>query len=168
MKLAGVAAGLVLAGFCIAPGAEAAAFKSFSECTIGRRVATDSNQTGVITGNSTSASICNVRMDAGGDTHYFLFWMLHDAGGSAETDDKLVPGKYACRSFSGGQMSYDFMDVIIAGPTTYQSGGGTYSFRLDARSRQITFLNGPLAGHPAKLTDGPTIQFAATSCRLER
>jgi hypothetical protein len=71
---------------------------------------------------------------ARGDVLHFL--LLHDVSGSKETDDKLVPGKYACRSFSRGQMSYEFMDVAVTGPTTY--GGG--------RQRSFGFIWIPIRG----------------------
>jgi hypothetical protein len=162
------AASILLVGIVFAGGAQAAAFKSLQECTVGRHVGNGSNETGVITGVSNSASICHVKMDRRGDVQHFLFWMLHDAAASKETDDKLVAGKYECRSFSGGQLSYDFMDVVVTGPNTYKADGKTYRFRLDAASRQITFENGPFAGRPAKLADGPSINFNATSCSLQR
>jgi hypothetical protein len=160
--------GILLLAALFGSAAQAAAFKSLKECTVGRRVATGSNETGVVTGTSYSASICHVRMDQRGDEQHFIFWMLHDAGGSKETDDQLVPGKYGCRSFSGGRLSYDFMDVVITGPNTYSADGRTYRFHLNANSRQIVFENGPFAGKPAKLADGPSINFSATSCSLER
>jgi hypothetical protein len=167
---AGVALSIVLwmrVTMC-ATAAQAAAFKSMKECTAGRRVANQSNEPGVITGVSNSASLCQVKMDQRGDVHHFLFWMLHDVSGSKETDDKLVSGKYACRSFSRGQMSYDFIDVVVTGPTTYVADGKNFRFHLDPNSRQITFENGPFVGKPAKLADGPSIDFSATSCNLEK
>lgn len=168
MKAEYSAGSILLAAIVCAGGAQAATFKSLKECTVGRHVANESNETGVVTGVSNSASLCDVKMDRGGDVQYFLFWMLHDAGGSKETNDKLAPGKYECRSFSGGQMSYDFMDVVVTGPNTYKADGTTFRFRLDPKSRQITFLSGPFAGKPAKLADGPSIDFSATSCSLEK
>ena len=60
------------------------------------------------------------------------------------------------------------MDVLVTGPNTYKAGGSTYRYHVDAKSRQITFDNGPFAGEPAKLADGPSIDFSATSCWLEK
>jgi len=36
------------------------------------------------------------------------------------------------------------------------------------RSGAITFQNGPLAGKPGKLIDGPSIQLGATTCQLAK
>jgi hypothetical protein len=135
MKSIWSAASILLAGMICAGAAHAATFKSLNECTVGRHVANESDEPGIVTGISNSASLCHVKMDRRGDVQHFIFWMLHDAGGSKETNDKLVPGKYACRSFSRGQMSYDFMDVVVTGPNTYKAGGSTYRLHLDATSR---------------------------------
>lgn len=44
----------------------------------------------------------------------------------------------------------------------------TRTTRVDAQSRRITFLNGPLAGRAAKVIDGPSISFAGTTCQLAK
>ena len=147
--------------------AKADTFKSVNECTPGRHVADKDDVRGTVV-RIAQGTMCDVRLDGSGSTTYYIFWMLHDAGGSAETNDHLVAGKYECFSFSDGHANYDFMDIILTSPTTYRSGGGNYSLHVDAQSRRITFLNGPLAGRPAKLMDGPSIGFSGTTCQLAK
>lgn len=160
-----------VASLCVvAASAQAAEFKSSKECTVGRRVANSQGDTGtVISIDKYMDTNCDVRMDKDGSTGYFIFWMLHDAGGSAETDDKLVSGKYACYSFSGGRNDYTFMDVVITGPNSYRADGRSYRYRLDAKTRMITFENGPFGGKTAKLVSGPAIDFQTnTTCSLQK
>lgn len=83
-------------------------------------------------------------------------------GGSA-----LRPGKYPCYTFSGGRLNYTFMDVLITGANTYSSGGQSFRFH-QAAGNKIVFENGPLAGHPATLAPGPSINIGATTCDLEK
>jgi len=161
---------LAAAALCVvAASAQAAEFKSPKECTVGRRVATSQGDTGTITSlDKYNDSMCDANMDNGKDG-YFLFWMLHDAGGSAETDDKLVAGKYACYSFSNGRNDYTFTDVVITGPNSYRADGRSYRYRLDAKTRMITFENGPFGGKTAKLVSGPSIDFQTnTTCDLQK
>ena len=89
--------------------------------------------------------------------------LAQDAKGSGV----LRPGKYACYTFSGGRLSYTFMDVLITGTNTYSSGGETFRFH-QAAGNQIIFEDGPLAGHPASLAAGPGINLGATTCDLEK
>ena len=89
--------------------------------------------------------------------------LAQDAKGSYT----LRPGKYPCYTFSGGHLNYTFMDVLITGPNTYRSGGQTFRFH-QGPGNQVVFENGPLAGHPAKLTPGPSINIGATTCDLEK
>ena len=86
-----------------------------------------------------------------------------DASGSSA----LPAGKYACYTFSGGRLNYTFMDVLITGANTYSSGGETFRFHQGA-GNQIVFDDGPLAGHPATVTKGPSINLGATTCDLEK
>ncbi len=125
--------------------------------------------TGTITGlDKYNESMCDAKMDTGKDG-YFLFWMLHDAAGSAETDDKLVAGKYACYAFSGGRNDYTFTDVVITGPDSYRADGRSYRYHLDAKTRVITFETGPFGGKKAKLVSGPAIDFQTnTTCSLQK
>lgn len=67
---------------------------------VGAKVADRENKTGKVV--SVSNSMCEVVLDGTGKKTYYLFWMLHAAGSSAETDDKLVNGKYGCYTSSGG------------------------------------------------------------------
>lgn len=150
---------------CAAFPSFAATFKSAGECTIGRHVADSQNKTGVVTSVNQS-NLCHVRLDAGGES-YYLFWMLHAAGGTADTTDKLRPGKYACYTYSGGRLNYTFMDVLITGPNTYRSGGATFRFH-EAPGKRIIFENGPLAGRETKLSDGPSLVIGATTCDLQK
>ena len=164
-----LAAAVAAAGLALLPAsaARAAAFKSVNECTPGRHVAGSDHAPGRVV-KITQGTMCEVTLDGSGDTHYYIFWMLHDAGGSAETDDRLVAGKYECFSFSSGHANYDFMDIIVTSATTYRSGGATYSMSVNPQTRAIVFRNGPFAGRPAKLIDGPSIQFSATTCQLAK
>jgi len=146
-------------------------FKSAKECLPGMHVTDHMGKSGRVIGiNRNSASMCDVTMDGTGQIGYYLFWMLHAAGGSAETNDKLVPGKYEC--FAGGR--YTFMDMYITGPSTYSSAGTSGSFSVLA-SRKIVFHGGSLAPYYAHLLDGPRIglntdggSFYATTCELKK
>jgi len=163
---------LVLTGFiaflaAVVP-AQAENFKTPSQCVAGKRVTDMLNRNGtVIELNQTT--MCRVRFDDG-KTENLLFWMLHPAGGSRETNDKLVPGKYEC--FAGGR--YTFMDMYITGPHTYRAAGMSGTFVV-LPSRQIIFQSGSLKPYHAKLLAGPTIglnqngsSFYATTCELKK
>jgi hypothetical protein len=149
--------------------ASAEAFKSGKECVVGARVADSQNKTGTIV--STDGTMCHVKRDDGSSNSYaYIFWMLHPEGGSAETNDKLVPGKYAC--YSGRE--YTFMDINITGAATYSTKGGNGRFHVQP-DRRIVFENGPLAKNCAKLVAGPNIDinadcstFYATTCSYQK
>ena len=168
---------LLIASFALALAigsiarADAASFKSNAECVPGRRVVDMLGKTGtVIAPRKGDPTGCDVRMDATKKSQYFIFWMLHAAGGSAETNDKLVPGKYEC--FAGGR--YTFMDMYITGANTYTAAGTHGTFSVLA-SRKIVFQGGSLAKYYAHLLDGPKIglnttggSFYATTCELKK
>jgi len=151
--------------------ADAEPFKSAKECVPGTRVVDMLKKTGTVIGPTKGDPTgCDVRMDATGKSQYFIFWMLHAAGGSAETNDKLVPGKYEC--FGNGR--YTFMDMYITGPNTYSSAGTHGTFTVYP-SRKIVFHGGSLAKYYAHLLAGPAIglntngdSFYATTCELKK
>jgi hypothetical protein len=150
---------------------DAEPFKSAKECVPGKRVADAAGKTGTVVAPPKGDPVgCSVRMDADSQPHYFIFWMLHAAGGSAETNDKLVPGKYEC--FAGGH--YTFMDMYITGPNSY-SAAGTHGTFTVYKSRKIVFHGGSLARNYAHLLAGPAIglnttgeSFYATTCELKK
>jgi hypothetical protein len=163
----------VLATLCVvlffSAAASAETFKSGKECVVGMRVADSSNNTGTIV--KTDGTMCFVKRDDGSSNSYtYIFWMLHPLGKSAETDDKLIPGKYAC--YAGGQ--YTFMDVQITGPNTYSTDAGSGKFHVDP-SRKIIFETGSLKSYASKLTRGPDIdlstdggKFYGTTCSYQK
>lgn len=127
----------------------AAEFKSAKECVPGLRVADRENLTGKVL--SVDSSKCFIQMDATGKKDTYIFWMLHAAGGSAETNDKLILGKYECwvgSNIAGG--------MEITGPATYSSEGKPGKFHVEA-SRKIVFESGPYSSYSAKLLPGPRI-----------
>ncbi|MBC5809377.1 MAG: hypothetical protein GIW95_00750 [Candidatus Eremiobacteraeota bacterium] len=137
---------------------------------MGRHVSDASGKAGVVVGRGSSSNICKVKLDLNGEEHYYIFWMLHAAGGSAETNDKLVPGKYEC--FAGGH--YTFMDMHVTGANSYESAGTHGTFRIEP-SRKIVFLSGSLKPYHAHLLPGPTIglntngsSFWSTTCELKK
>ena len=154
-----------------ASSASAEAFKSSKECVPGKHVTDMQGKSGRVTGiDRNSSSMCDVVMDGTGKIGYYLFWMLHAAGGSAETNDKLVPGKYEC--FGNGR--YTFIDMYITGPNAYASAGTHGTFTVEP-SRKIVFHGGSLAKYHAKLLAGPSIglntdggSFYATTCELKK
>ena len=116
--------------------------------------------------------MCDVIQDENGKTRAYIFWMLHDEGGSAETDDKLVDGVYQC--FAGRPLSYVDMDIIIKGSNIYESAGERGKFHVE-QSRQIVFETGPLQNTSSKLQAGPNILLSSnggstygTACSLKR
>jgi len=151
--------------------AAAEGFKTPSECVPGRRVTDMLGKTGTVVGIQKGNTVmCTVRPDAGGPEQHLIFWMLHPAGGSRETNDKLVPGTYEC--FGNGR--YTFIDVHVTGPNTYSSGGRAGTFRVEP-SRNIIFQSGPLAQDHGHLLPGPTIglntdggTFYATTCEYRK
>jgi hypothetical protein len=127
----------------------AAEFKSEKECTIGAKVADRQNRVGKII--ALDGPECRVQLDATGEKIPYLFWMLHAAGGSALTNDKLVIGNYEC--WVGTQMA---AGIRITGPTSYVFDGRSGKFHIEP-SRQIVFESGSLRGFNAKLLPGPRI-----------
>ena len=127
----------------------AAEFKSDKECVVGMKVADRQNLTGKVV--SAGDSMCRVLLDGSGKTTAYLFWMLHAAGGSAETNDKLVIGKYDC--WVGSQITGG---MRITGPATYETDGKTGKYHIEA-SRKIVFESGPFSTYYAKLLPGPRI-----------
>ena len=155
--------------FLAAPDAQAEKFKSVKECVPGTRVIDGLNRHGKITKNDGS-TMCSVTFD-NGKQETLLFWMFNAEGASAETDDKLVPGKYEC--FAGGR--YTFMDMYITGASTYTSAGVAGKFHVEYPSRKIVFESGSLKPYHAKLLQGPSIglnqngdSFYATTCELNK
>src|SRR5262245_4548475 len=73
----------------------AAEFKSAKECVVGMKVADRANLTGKVLAVE-DGTMCRILMDGSGKKTAYLFWMLHPAGASVETNDKLVVGKYDC------------------------------------------------------------------------
>ena len=153
---------------CVAYRADAEVFKSGKECIVGKRVVDMGGKHGRIT-KTDGATMCTVAID-GGKEEARIFWMLHAEGASAETDDKLVPGKYECFA----NMRYTFMDIYITGANTYQAAGGPGKFRVEP-SRKIVFETGSLSPYTAKLLRGPSIglntdggTFWGTTCELKK
>jgi hypothetical protein len=154
----------------MAPAA-AEKFKSPSECVPGRRVTDMLGKTGTVVGIQKGETVmCTVKPDGGGPEQHLIFWMLHPAGGSPETNDKLVRGTYECM----GNGRYTFIDVRVTGANTYSSGGGAGTFRV-LPSRKIVFQGGPLARYHAHLLPGPSIglntdggTFYATTCEYNK
>ena len=156
-----------VAGSFARAGAEA--FKSARQCVPGMQVVDLRGRTGTVTG-VTQTVMCSVRFPGEPRDESLLFWMLHPAGGSKETNDKLVPGKYEC--FAGGR--YTFMDMYITGPNSYSSAGTHGTFTV-LPSRKIVFHGGSLAKYYAHLLAGPAIglnttgdSFYATTCELKK
>jgi hypothetical protein len=156
--------------FGIATDARADAFKSAKDCVPGRRVADKAGNKGTVQRiDKWSETSCDVLMDGTGKESIFIFWMLHAEGGSAETDDKLVPGTYECFA----NLRYTFMDVHITGPNTYESAGVRGKFHVEP-SRKIIFESGSLSKYNSKLLTGPSIglntggSFWGTTCELKK
>jgi hypothetical protein len=127
----------------------AAEFKSDKECVIGSKVANRENRTGTVI--AVDGGTCRVRLDGDGKTIPYLFWMLHAAGGSKETNDKLVVGRYDCYVGSQGTG-----DMRITSASTYESGGKKGKYHVEA-SNKIVFESGPFSSFNAKLLAGPRI-----------
>lgn len=164
-----IAAAIAALSLGSAGPAQAEGFKSPSECVPGRKVIDMLGKTGTVLGLQKGNTVmCTVRFADGTEQH-LLFWMLHPAGGSSETNDKLVPGKYECM----GNGRYTFIDVYVTGPNSYSLGGKAGAFRVEP-SRNIVF-SGPLAKYHGHLLPGPSIglnsnggTFYATSCELNK
>ncbi len=146
-------------------------FKSVNECVAGKRVANNSGDKGVILRIS-QGTMCVVKLDATGKEQSSIFWMLHDEGGSAETNDKLVPGNYAC--YAGLPNQYTFNDLKILSGTSYEWAGQQGKFHVDP-SRRIVYETGPLAKYTSKLLAGPSVglntdggAFFGTHCDLQK
>ena len=111
-------------------------------------------------------------MDGTGKTHWFLFWMLHSEGGSAETNDQLVAGVYEC--FAGNPNQYTFMNLRVIGTDSYEWAGQRGKLRVEP-SRKMVFESGPLAKYTSKLLAGPSVglntdggTFFGTHCDLKK
>jgi hypothetical protein len=135
--------------FIIAPLA-AAEFKSDKECVVGSKVEDRENLTGTIV--TVERGTCRVKLDQGGKVVPYQFWMLHAAGGSRETDDKLVVGKYDCWVGGSGAGT-----LTINSMTSYESEGKSGKFHVEATTRKIVFETGPFSRYHAKLLNGPKI-----------
>ena len=149
------------------PSVSAEVFKTAKECVTGKRVTDTGNKSGVIV--RVNGVDCQVKRDDGSSSWY-IFWMLRSEGASAETDDKLIPGRYAC--YAG--RNYTFMDIRITGVNTYATDGGSGRFHVEP-SRKIVFESGPLMRNFAKLTRGPNIDinsdggsFYGTTCSYQK
>lgn len=167
-KLTLVLAAASVALFMAAQPAQAEAFKSAKECVTGKRVIDGLNRAGTVLGVH-EGTMCEVKFDKAGKES-LLFWMLHAEGGSAETNDKLVPGIYEC--YASGR--YTFMDMKILSANTYEAAGTKGTFHVEP-SRKIVFESGSLAKYHSKLLAGPTIglnangdSFYATTCELRK
>ncbi|HWG22407.1 MAG TPA: hypothetical protein VG225_17925 [Terracidiphilus sp.] len=166
LKLAVAVACLVVV---LSSAASAEEFKSAKECVVGMRVADNTNHTGTIV--RVDNVMCYVkRDDHSSDSYAYIFWMLHPEGKSSETDDKLIPGRYAC--YAGRE--YTFLDIRITGPNTYSTKAGSGKFHVEP-SRKIVFESGPLKQNGAKLTRGPNIDlnsdggsFYGTTCSYQK
>ena len=132
----------------------AAEFKSEKECVVGSRVADRENHAGKVV--SVESAKCRVLLDSSGQTTTYLFWMLHAAGASAETNDNLVMGKYNC--WVGSQATGG---LRITGPSSYESDGKAGKYRVEP-SRKIVFESGPFSTFTAKLLPGPKIGLNMT------
>lgn len=165
-----IAAVLAVLTFGTMTPARAEGFKTPAECVPGRRATDMLGKTGTVIGIQKGETVmCTFKPDGGGPEQHLIFWMLHPAGASRETNDKLVPGTYECI----GNGRYTFMDLKITGPNTYAMSGGTGTFRVEP-SRKIVFT-GPLARYHAHLLAGPSVglnttgdSFYATTCELNK
>jgi hypothetical protein len=145
------------------------AFKRPDQCTAGTRVTDKSNKSGTVIGIEGQMNGCRVRLDDGTETFY-LFGMLHYAGTSSETNDKLVPGIYKC--YAAG--NYTFMDLSITSSNTYTSAGESGRYHVTP-TRDIVFESGSLAKNRAHLLDWPNIglnsngdSLYGTTCDLDK
>ncbi len=153
-----------------APTAAAENFKSVKECVPGKRVTNNMGDKGKILRVS-EGTLCIVLLDSGKEKAS-IFWMLRDEGASAETNDKLVAGKYAC--YAGNPNQYTFMDLKILSANSYEWAGQRGRFHVEA-SRKIVYETGPLAGYTSKLLAGPSVglntdggTFFGTHCDLQK
>src|SRR5882672_7599967 len=116
---------LTVAFIAAARTAPAENFKSVKECVVGKRVVNNMGDKGKILRIS-QGTLCVVLLDTGKEQSS-IFWMLRDEGASAETNDKLVPGTYAC--YAGNPNQYTFMDLKIWSPNSYEWAGARGKFR---------------------------------------
>jgi hypothetical protein len=165
---------LALAAAFVAGARPAAAenFKSVNECVAGKRVANNSGDKGKILRIS-QGTMCVVLLDSTGKEQSSIFWMLRAEGASSETNDKLVPGTYAC--YEGMPNHYTFDDLKILSATAYEWAGQRGKFHVDATSRKIVYETGPLAKYTSKLLAGPAVglntdggTFFGTHCDLQK
>src|SRR5258708_4312956 len=163
---------LVLTAAFMAGARTAAAenFKSVKECVPGKRVVNNMGDKGKILRIS-QGTLCVVLLDSGKEQSS-IFWMLRDESAGAETNDKLVPGTYAC--YAGNPNQYTFMDLKILSANTYEWAGQRGRFHVDAL-RKIVYESGPLARYTSKLLAGPSVglntdggTFFGTHCDLQK
>jgi hypothetical protein len=163
---------LVLTAGVIGAARPAAAenYKSVKECVPGKRVVNNMGDKGKILRIS-QGTLCVVLLDTGKEQSS-IFWMLRDEGASAETNDKLVPGTYAC--YAGNPNQYTFMDLKILSANSYEWAGARGNFHVDP-SRKIVYETGPLARYTSKLLAGPSVglntdggTFFGTHCDLQK
>jgi hypothetical protein len=96
-----IAAAIAAVSLGSAGPAQAEGFKSPNECVPGRKVTDMLGKTGTVIGLQKGETVnCAVRFADGREQH-LLFWMLHPAGGSRETNSKLVPGKPSASGTAG-------------------------------------------------------------------
>ena len=145
-------------------------YKSVKECVPGKRVVNNMGDKGKILRIS-QGTLCVVLLDSGREQSS-IFWMLRDEGASAETNDKLVPGKYAC--YAGNPNQYTFMDLKILSANSYLWAGQRGQFHVEP-SRKIVYETGPLARYTSKLLAGPSVglntdggTFFGTHCDLQK
>jgi len=146
-------------------------FKSVKECVPGKRVVNNMGDKGKILRVS-QGTLCVVLLDATGKEQSSIFWMLREEGASAETNDKLVPGTYAC--YAGNPNQYTFNDLKILSANSYEWAGQRGRFHVEP-SRKIVYETGPLAKYTSKLLAGPSVglntdggTFFGTHCDLQK
>jgi len=145
-------------------------FKSVKECVPGKRVVNNMGDKGNILRIS-QGTLCVVLLDTGKEQSS-IFWMLREEGASAETNDKLVPGAYAC--YAGNPNQYTFMDLKILSANSYEWAATRGKFHIEP-SRKIVYETGPLSRYTSKLLAGPSVglntdggTFFGTHCDLQK
>ncbi len=145
-------------------------FKSVKECVPGKRVVNNMGDKGKILRIS-QGTLCVVQLDTGKEQSS-IFWMLRDEGASAETNDQLVAGTYAC--YEGVPNQYTFNDLKILSANSYEWAGQRGKLHVEA-SRKIVYETGPLAKYTSKLLAGPSVglntdggTFFGTHCDFQK
>ena len=159
---------LAAASGLIWASAQAADFKSASDCVIGKSVADRKGRVGTVV--STDGTLCQVDYGDGAPSQTHIFWMLRAANASPQTDEVLGQGIYPC--YAAG--NYQFFDVVIEAKGSYRSGKGQGRYQLGNEGK-IVFESGPLKPMKAKLLPGPRIGLSAdddgfysTTCSLKK